>query len=221
MKTEPTGLVRGLSAPNYQEGDDRRTAVNNRGELLVVQALPRLAELVRLGQSWQVKTETAFAALTTEPTTTAALSLFNEEMDTGKAYVIQRVAIWERVVDATQQNQLALFCNIQQDASATVTPTATASVTPRGLTGKTYGGSAICAAGATVVSDGWFAHAASSPGSAAVAGGAWRVTETDLDGYYIVRPGGMFSVHVAKIAATATQCHAVIAWHEVQLDCVS
>ncbi len=221
MKTEPTGLVRDTTAPDYSASDDKRVGMTNRGEILIAQGLPDLAEITRLGQSWQVKTETAFAALTTEPTTTAALSIFNDELDSGKSYIIQRVAIWERVVDATQQNMLALFCNLQADSSATVTPTATASVTPRGHTGKTYGGSAICAAGATVVSDGWFPHGPSGPGSAAVAGGAWRVTDVRLDGYYIVRPGGMFSVHVAKIAATASQCHAVIAWHEAQINCLS
>lgn len=212
------GRIRGVVAAYFAEGDEQQTLqMNNRSDLVVTQALPELTELVRLGDSWQVATVTAFAALTTEPSTAAALSIFNNEPATGKSYAIDSVVMWERVVDVTQQNEMAVFANLQQAASATVKPTATASVTPRGLSGKTYGGSAICAAGAATVNDGWFPHGSSAPGAAAVAGGIWRVTEVPLRGLYYVKPQGMFSVHAVKAAATASQLQAVIRWHEVKL----
>lgn len=210
--------IRGLFAGNYAENDEQQQIhANNRGDLLVAQALPPLADIVRMGQSWQVKTSSATAALTTEPTTVALLSLFNNESATGKSYVIDSVAMWERVVDATQQNELALFV-MNSKRSTTSTPPTDAALTIRSLAGRTYDGAARTLVGATVVDEGWFPAGISAPGASAVAGGAWRVHDVNLRGMYIVPPNGYFHVSAAKIAATASQLHVVIRWHEVQLN---
>jgi hypothetical protein len=209
--------VRGLFAGDYPENrEDEQLHINNRGDQIVAPGLPELTELVRLGDSWQVKTATAFAALTTEPTTTAALSLWNgEPAGMGKCYAIDSVAVWERVVDATQQNQLALFAMLNRPAVAA--PTDDTNLTIRSLSGRSYGGTARKVVGLAVADHGWFPAGNTNPNAAAVAGGAWRVHDVPLRGLYLVPPGGLFSLHAAKIAATASQLHAVIRWHEVRL----
>lgn len=64
--------VRGLVAQLFAEGEeDQILQLNNRGDLMVAQALPPLA-----GQSWQVSSSAGVAALTALPTTTAGLSLW-------------------------------------------------------------------------------------------------------------------------------------------------
>src|SRR6266516_3396858 len=105
MLIKIAGRVRGIFAGNYPENrEDEQFHLNNRGEQIIAQGLPELTELVRLGDSWQIPTTTAFAALTTEPTTVAALSLFNGEPATGKCYAIDSIGYWQRVTDATQQD---------------------------------------------------------------------------------------------------------------------
>lgn len=190
--------------------------LNPRGEQITAAGLPPLTELVRMGNSWQVQTATPAAALTTEPTTTAALSIWNGNAsgNPGIILVIDSVAAIERVVDVTQQNQLALFA--MNSVVPVAAPTATA-LTIRSLSGKAYGGKVRPVAGLTVTNDGWFPIGNTTPNAAAVAGGAWRVTDVDLKGMHIIQPGGLFSLHAAKIAATASQINFVIRWHEVSI----
>lgn len=221
MLMKIVGRVRGLFAFNTAENrEDEQFVMNNRGDQLIAQSLPELSELVRLGGSWQVPTTTAFAALTTEPTTVAGLSLQNNEAAGGPSYLIDSVAMWERVVDATQQNQLALFAmlNNRQSAQPSAGTQLASATAIKSLSGRAgYSGGAVVRAGATVVNDGWMPHGNSGAGSAAVAGGAWRVTDVPLRGLYLVPPGASFSIHAAKIAATASQLQAVIRFHVVQL----
>src|SRR5882762_2664106 len=104
--------VRGLVAGNYPENrEDEQLHLNSRGDVLVVQSMPNLAEVVRLGDSWQTKTTTGTAALTALPTTTPGICLWNGEPTglMGKCYVIDSVAVDVRVVDVTQAGTLSLF----------------------------------------------------------------------------------------------------------------
>lgn len=219
------GLVRGTTARDYPiDAEENQAVMNNRGDLSVVLGLPPLVELVRLGGSYQIKTATAFAALTTEPTTVSGMSLHNNNADDSISFIIDSVAFWERVVDTTQQNQLAAFAMLTP-VGATL-PSAgtqlTSATSIKSLSGKSgYSGKAVVRVGATVVDDGWFPMGPSGSGSAAVAGGAWRVHDFNLRGLYLVPPKSAFSVHAAKIAATASQLHAVIRFHEVQIDWAS
>lgn len=212
------GLVVGPDGTPYRSmGDEESLKVNEHGSLRVVGALPSLAEIVKYGESYQVKTATPRAAIANaQPTTTAGLSLWNGENADGRCYVIERIGVLEVVVDTTQQNQLALF------ALNSLTPIAAptdAALSIRSLTGRSgYAGKARTVDGATVVDQGWFPHANSVAGAAAVAGGLFRVTEANVAGLYIVRPGGMFSVQASKLAATASQCVFFITWHEVVLN---
>src|SRR5262245_35872557 len=188
--------IRSSVAQDYPgDAEENQLAANNRGDLLIAQGLPELTELVRLGESWQIKTATAFAALTTEPTTTAALSLHNNGNALGASFAIDSIAFWERVVDATQQNQLSIFAMVNP-VGGTMPSAGTVLAAPtsiKSLNGRSgYTGNAVIRVGATVVDDGWFPCGNSGPGAAAVAGGAWRVTDVPLRGLYLIPPGAAF-----------------------------
>jgi hypothetical protein len=213
------GWVRGDSPAFYGEGEPGQPlAINNRGELIVVQGLPELIELVRMGQSWQVSLSTGLAALTALPTTTAGLSLWNGEAgDAAKAYVIDSFGSVEEVIDATQADTTAIFaCN---NVGVVTAPT-DAGLTIRSLSGKKYGGLARTVSGATITNDGWFGHGAEgqAPLAPAVAGANWKINEVKLRVPYLVRAGGMFNVVAVKAgAAAAAQQFYFVRWHEARL----
>ncbi len=217
MLLKIAGRVRTLNPGNYPDNDeDQQFHLNPRGDQIIAQGLPELAELVRLGGSWQVASTTGQAALTALPTTTAGLSLLNNEPTTGKVYAIDSAAIWEGVVDATQSDQTALFAMLNKQGSAL--PTAgTAETGLTSLSGRlNYDGSASAKRGATVVNDNWFPCGTSAPsGVTAVAGAIWKVTDVPLKGLYMVRPGSAFSIQAVKVAGAASQMFFAIRWHEV------
>jgi hypothetical protein len=215
MLMKIAGRVRGLFAGNYPENrEDEQFHLNTRGDQLVAQALPEQTEIVRLGESWQVILSSGVAPLTALPTTTAGLTLWNGEPAGGKSYVMDSVAVYEGVVDATQSNMSTVFVMLGKPP---VTPPSDAALVIRSLSGRTYGGRARTVAGGTVVNDGWFPCGTSAPAAAAAAGSAWKVIDWPLRGMYVVPPGGSFNAHVAKVAATAAQCFICMRWHEVQL----
>jgi hypothetical protein len=207
--------VRGLFAGNYPDNrEDEQVHINNRGDSIWAQGLPFLTELVRLGDSWQVQTATAIAALTGYPTTVAALSLWNGEPGNGKCYVIDSIGCFEVVVDATQSDMTALFASIDLNIAA---PT-DAAMTIRSLSGKLYGGRARTTVNAATTSLGfWYPHGPSVPLAPVNTGSGWKQQDTPLNGMYIVPPGGRFGVHAVKVAAAATQMQFFIRFHEVQL----
>jgi len=210
------GRARGLFAGNYPENrEDEEFHLNSRGDQLVAQALPERTEIVRLGDSWQVSLASAISALTALPTTTAGLQLWNGESAGGKSYVIDSVAATEIVVDATQSDCTALFvCNNKTPVAAP----ADAALVIRSMSGRTYGGKARTVLSATTMTnDGWFPAGNSVAPAPAVAGSAFKQTDVDLRGLYIVPPGGQFNVVGVKVAAAASQMIYTIRWHEVQL----
>ena len=216
MLIKIAGRVRGLFAGNYPENrEDEQFHVNNRGDQIVAQGLPERTEIVRLGDSWQVMTSAAIAPLTAVPTTTGGLNLWNGEQANGKCYIIDRVTASEIVVDATQSNMTSLWAMLVRPP---VTAPTDAALTIRSLSGKNaYSGRARTTVNAAVTNDGWFPVGTSAPVAAAAAGSGWKVTEVNLNGLYIVPPGGQFCLHAAKVAATAGQMHFSIVWHEAQI----
>lgn len=219
IETNPLLLARATTVPNYADMADVQPAVNPRGEQAVALGLPALTELVRLGGSWQVLSA-ATAALTAVPTTTGGLSLYNGETGTAsKVYAVDSIGCVEIVTDATQQNSLALFAALEP----TPTVPTDGGLTKASLSGRAAntGTQARVAAAATVGSGVvWTPHGPSAPGATAFAGGVWRVTEAMLNGLYLVRPGAMFSIAVAKTVATASQIRYFIRWHEVLIPYV-
>lgn len=216
MLIKIAGRVRGLFAGNYPENrEDEQFHLNSRGDQIVAQGLPCLAELVRMGESWQTSNSAAIAALTALPTTNCGLAIWNGEPNGGKSYIIDSVAATEIVVDVTQSNCTALFVCNNKTPVAAITD---AGMTIRSLSGRTYGGRArTLLTGTTIVNDGWFPAGNSVAPAPAVAGSGWKQTDVDLKGLYIVPPGGQFNLHAAKVAATASQMVFTIRWHEVQL----
>lgn len=207
--------VRVFNPDNRPEDADAPLEVNARNELLVVQALPALAELVRLGGSYHALSS-AVAAKTAVPTTTAGFSLWNGEPDgpNGKSYIIDSFGCVEIVTDATQQNSLALFAMMNKGKQAAPTDDG---LVCGSMVGNTYAGKAKKAVGVTVVNDIWTPHGPSTPGNTAFAGAVWRVTEFNAMGLYIVSPSGQFSIAAAKTVATASQLQYFIRWHEVRI----
>lgn len=220
MDLKILAMVRGLFPDNNPEGrEDARLVLNNRGDLLIAQGMPELAELVRLGDSWQVSSTTGLAALAALPTTTAGLSLNNFEPASGQCYAIDSFGSVEEVVDATQTDVTAIFAMLNKRGSAQATA-GTVEAGSTSLSGKAqYGGSAVVRRGATVVNDNWFPHG--TPGAqmaAAAAGANWKVNEVSVRGLYLVPPGGTFSIQAVKAAAqAAAQQFFFIRWHEVQI----
>lgn len=223
MLTKVTARIRGYFSGNYPENrENEQLIINSRGDLSVVQGLPELAEVNRLGYSWQVANTTGVAAATALPTTTGGLSLYNGEPGGGRSYVIDSFGSWEGVIDATQADTSAIFaCN---NVGTVAAPTGGTALTPstaaKSLSGrKAYGGRALMMTLATnVSSDGWFPHGAEGVSQLAAAAGAiWKVNEVKIRGGYIVQPGGMFNIAVVKVAAAALQQFYFIRWHEVQL----
>jgi len=214
-----SGLVRKFTVPDYADGDEQELGINNRGENLIVQALPELTELVRLGGSWQILSA-ATAALTAVPSTTAGHSLWNGEPDNGKCYAIDSFGCVEVVTDATQQNSLALFAAM---SVGKITAPTDAALVKASLSGRSAGQTtARTVAGATTLAtDVWTPHEPSAPGATAFAGGVWRVHETKVRGLYLVRPGGQFNIAVAKTVATASQIRYFVRWHEVQINALA
>jgi hypothetical protein len=220
MDLDIKGIVRGLFSRNLTEGAAGHLAQNNRGDLIVAQSLPELSELVRLGGSWQVPSTTGQAALTAIPTTTAGLTLTNNEPATGRCYIIDSFGSWEAVVDATQTDVTALFAMLHKRTSAAPIGGTAETSNIRSLSGRpNIDSESTVLRGATVVNDGWFPHG--TPGAqmaAAAAGANWKVNEANLRVPYIVPPGGSFSIQAVKAAAAAAaQQFFFIRWHEVQL----
>lgn len=210
--------IRGLFADNAPEAkEDHQLAINNRGDLIVVQGLPELTELVRMGDSWQVQLAAGLAALTVLPTVTAGLSLWNGEPATGKCYAIDSFGSVEEVVDATQADTTALFALNNRTPVGAPTD---AALTIRSMSGKTYGGKARTVSAGAVTNDGWFPHGAEAqaPLAPAAAGANWKINEAKVRGLYLVPPSGMFSVQAVKAAAAAAAQHFFfIRFHEVQI----
>lgn len=207
------GRVRGAVRSLFGAGG-HEPALADGGELIVAQGLPELTELVKLGGSYHILSA-ATAALTGVPTTTAGHTLWNGESGDGaKCYAIDSFGCVEIVTDTTQQNSLALFAMMTRGV---VTPPTDAAL-PRGsMSGKSYGGLARTVAAATVEDHVWTPHGPAAPGATAFAGAVWRVTEAQVRGLYLVRPGGQFSIAAVKAVATASQIRYFIRWHEVQV----
>lgn len=212
MLIKIAGRVRGLNAGNYPENrEDEQAHLSNRGELLVAQGLPELTEIVRLGDSWQVKTTTGLTALTALPTTTNGLGLWNGEPANGKCYIVDSIAVDVRIVDVTQPGTLATYVMMNKTPVAAPTDAALAIAS---LIGKSYGGKARTTTNSAVTNDGWFPCGNTPMVGTVVAGSSWKVQDTQVRGFYIIPPQGMFHIHAAQVGGGAAGVFFTIRWHE-------
>jgi nucleoid-associated protein YgaU len=209
------GRIRGAIPSELSPGTDAQIAANARGELLVAAGLPPLAMASIAGQAWQVKNTTGLDNLTALPTTTAGLSIWNNPAS-GAVFIITSFGSSQHVVDATQANHTALFA-MMNVAGSMAAPT-DAALAIRGLSGQTaYTGQARTLAGGTVTDHGWFPHVAEQTLAPAVAGAKWKVQEAKVDGLYVVKPGGMFSIASVQLAAVTASQFYFIRWIEAKL----
>ena len=191
---------------------------NPRGELLVSPALPERAELVRLGNSWIIRTA-AVACVTAVPTTTAPAYLWNGENVGGKSYVIDALG-WICTTSAGSRSMFALLACLNQTpvsaAPATADPLAIAT-----LGGRAYSGLAAMGHAATVVDDNWVpigqtgntAPLGSTAGRATVGLTVWQ----PIQGTIIVPPQYLLNLACIAVNTTAAGQFAVL-YHEVQLS---
>lgn len=211
MDIEVKARVRGLSPSleNLPSGSSAPCAINPRGDLLVAQALPPYAEIVRMGNSYFVIQSAATTPNTILPTTTAPVTLWNGENDGGKVYIIDSVFA-HVVVSAAAATNVGLcgMLNLGRKAAPT------GALTPKGLAGHNYKGRGLVGLAVTVTDDSWH------PLGNAVNGPASQVAlnvDIPLFGAYIVPPGGMFSISALANTGTTITVRSGIRWHEVQL----
>lgn len=203
-------------------GEDGSLVVNPRGDLQIAKALPDLAEIVRMRQSYIAGYDQSIAAvapLVALPTTAAGagtLSIFNQEQDNGKIYVID--SLWCHVSasigapTATALTMIAML-TIGKFVNATAP---TPDVTPRGLAGQVYRGTAIVdlAYAGTLTDDNWQPVGNSLNATTTNVGSS---VDVHCRGIFVVPPGHAFHIGVVANAATATTVKFGLRWHEVQL----
>jgi hypothetical protein len=217
MMTKILAAVRGSQQPNYAEGTDEQPQLNNRGEQIVANGLPLLAQLVNSGNSYWAGTTTAAAPVVAIPTTAALIALWNGEPDNGKSYIIDSVWVVQVVVTAAIQ-AMGILANVSQ---AQIPTAITNTITPRPLRGNLpYRGAGRVAVGITLGAvDGIAANwmpigTVAAPANTLQVG---TITDVDLKGLIIIPPKGQLSLTALAGAATASSIQIGFRWHEALL----
>ena len=213
------GRVRGFDPGNYAENrDTEQFHLSSLGNQMIAEGIPARAELVRLGDSWQML-GAASTGLATTPTTAGLLTLWNGEPGNGKFYAIDSVTATKVIIDVTTNDLFTVWAQIIRPPMATPTD---AALTIRSLNGKyAYGGRARSVATSTTLANRWEAIGGGANQAAAIAGSAWQQVDIDLLGRYVIPPGGAFTLHASEITATASTFRFCIRWHEVLAALVS
>lgn len=213
------GRVRGADPGNYAENrDTEQFHMNSSGEQLIAQGLPTKAEIVRLGDSWQVLSAAA-TGLAVVPTTAGLLTLWNGEPGNGKFYAIDSITATKIIIDVTTNDIATIWAQIIRPPMATPTD---AALTIRSLNGKySYGGRARTVATGTTIANRWEPIGQIANQAAVVGGSAWAQADIDVLGRLIVPPGGAISLTASEVTATASTFRFCIRWHEVLAPLVS
>lgn len=204
---------------NSPAGFDQPLVSNNRGDHLIAQSLPSYAELVRLGNTWTMRTATAsaFNAVAALPTTLAAAILYNGEAAGGKSYVIHSM-FCTTIVTAAAATQYSLIAQVlPSPLGAATAPTHSATTTLlTSRSGKaSYSGLAKRAVNVTTFfTDGWEVVGTQGGLAAANVGGG---VFADLAGSIIIPPGGALGMNV--VAGTVNTAGMIVGctWSEIQL----
>src|SRR5919108_6484861 len=113
MSMTISAICRGSQQPNLGEGVDNPLFINNRGELLIANAIPPATMMVNKGSSWWASTTTATAPVIAIPTTAALIGLWNGEPDNGKSYIIDSVFVVQVAATAAVQ-AVGILANVSQ-----------------------------------------------------------------------------------------------------------
>ena len=214
------GNVRQTFPPNLGAGQLLTPNINNRGDLLMAQSLPPYTELVRLGNTWTMRTATAsaFNLVAALPTTLAAAILYNGEAAGGKSYVVHSIFVTS-IVTTTALTPMSLLAQVLPNAGNSATaPTHSATTTLiTSNSGKSgYGGNARRAINVTTFfTDLWqVVGAGTGAATASIATGVYA----DVGGGLIIPPAGALGLNV--IAGTVATASGIIGctWSECQLD---
>lgn len=207
------GRIRGPEPGNYPENrEEEEVHLNNAGDFLVSQGLPSKAEIVRMGNSWQVL-GAASTGLTAVPSTAGLLTIWNGEQGNGNHLVIDSVQATKVIIDVTTNDLATVWAQIIRPPMAAPTD---AALTIRSLSGRySYGGRVRTVASSTTLANRWEAIGQVPNQTAAIAGSAWVQAGIDLLGRFIVPPGGAFTLTASEVTATASTFRFAIRWHEV------
>lgn len=213
LDAEILGRVRQLAPTqeNLAQGDDAMLSINTRADLLVAQALPPLAEIVRMGRSFMAVQTSAVAPVVALPTTTAQVSLYNAEPAGGRVYFIDSVFVI-CVVSAGAATGIGVTV---MNNLGRVTTAPAVGLTPKGLAGNAYNGKGIVAlAIGSLTDDSWHVAGSTNVGPASQIG---LCVDVPLKGLYAVPPaGGYFHMAVMANTVTTITVRMGIRWHEVQ-----
>lgn len=208
-------LARLMKALYRGAGDDTEHSLfsDKRHNLLVAQGMPPYVEMSRVGLGVQAMNTAALAALVVRPSTVANFTIFNNEPEGGKSYVMDRAFCFNLVSTAAEARYGMWLC---VHPKGLVTPTN--DITARGsYVGRAnYGGRAIADTAMTVTDDGWFPWGtwASTEPTGVLPGG---VLSVEIGGRIIVPPQCGVSTQVVASAVGDTFTTG-FAWYEVQLD---
>lgn len=164
-------------------------------------------------RSYIASTITAIAPVAALPTTAAHFSLYNAEKAGGKSYIISTVGFTPVTSAAAALVQQLLAHNSVAAVSAMAGTGGTAARGPKALDGLPPTSAASVASAVTIVNDGiWHPVGLSVNGGAAtatIAMGSWA----NVNGIYVVPPGGLFSLAVLCNAVAGTN-QIFVTWSE-------
>ena len=210
LATALYGLLKGSSSV------EQRTEVSKRGALYTQMDLPPFAQLAAEGKIWTAGEATAVAAVVALPTTTAGISLYNNEAEGGLSYVLI-AAIATQVANAAAQASwhLAQCVGVLKPTTRPTADIAAASIKSFGKSPSgAYGGNAIVDLGATVVDDLWKPIGPSV--NTAVVSLSGTAVWVPLNGGVVIGPGGTYSLKGIASAVDITLRIGFV-WAEVQL----
>lgn len=192
-------------------GQEDQVALNEQLALLFAQESAPYAEIVKVGQAFEVHTVAAAAAVVALPTTAALLSIWNgESPNDGLPYVIDRV--WSlQIASAAAAGQASLIGCLGQTAVAQL---ATAALPFNPLNGNGGGGAGKTKAvnstaaldAVTGVTGNWRLLPGQKGGvRVGVTSIPGMFNEAEVHGKIIVPPGRLFGVHLLAdtVATTA------------------
>lgn len=200
-------------------GDEEAVGLSQQGELLVAIATSAYGETVRAGRAFEVHTTTAVAAVVAVPTTANLLSIYNNEPDDGRVYIIDRA--WALMAAGTAAaGQGALIGALGQTRVASLATASLAINALNGLGGKDTRviNSTTALDATTGVTANWRVlpgqTGGQKPGAAATPG---VYINSDINGRIIVPPGRLFAVHVLADVVGSTFTVG-IEWHEKHME---
>ena len=171
--------------------------------------------LVNQGAVWSAGEATGVASVIAPPTTTAQISLYNDEEEgTGKSYLVLRAYGLVTASPAGLSQFGIVHCvHRLKPATKPTADIAAASITNMKARGGPYDGRAIIDLAATVADDLWKPLGYSILN--AVTGVGWQA-DIWLDSLIVIPPGGLYSL-VAVSQATTVNTRLGFTWAEVLL----